>query len=283
MGELRDIYDEHKKKTGRTIERGGTIRLEKGEYHIVVTALIMNTKNEILISQRAENKKYGLIWECNGGSILAGETSLEGMIREVKEELGIEFTKKEAIFLKEIKDHCGNQDFKDIWLFKRNIKDEEITLPDGEAIAWKWVTIEKLMEMVAKKEIVPTNDIDMELYEKALKAKQRESYGYIGKKVTAQIDRALNSKHPKHGFIYEANYGYIPNTISGDGEELDCYILGVNEPLEKFEGECIAIIHRTNDDDDKLVLVPEGKNFTDDEIVKFTYFQEQFFESEIIR
>lgn len=283
MGELWDIYDEHRKKTGRTIERGGARCLEKGEYHVVVTSLIMNTKNEILISQRAANKKYGLTWECNGGSILAGETSLEGMIREVKEELGIEFTKKEAIFLKEIKDHGGKQDFKDIWLFKRDVKDEEITLPDGEAIEWKWVTIEELMEMADKKEIVPTNDIDMELYEKALKIKQRPSYAYIGKRVTAQIDRALNSKHPKHGFIYETNYGYIPNTISGDGEELDCYILGVNEPLEKFEGECIAVIHRTNDDDDKLVIVPDGKNFTDDEIIKLTHFQEQFFESEIIR
>ena len=106
---------------------------------------------------------------------------------------------------------------------------------------------------------------------------------YLGKIVTIKIDRPMGSKHPKHGFIYPVNYGYVPNTVSGDGEELDCYILGVNEPLEKFEGECIAIIHRTNDDDDKLVLVPEGKNFTDDEIVKFTYFQEKFFESEIIR
>lgn len=283
MGELWDIYDKNKKKTGRTIERGGPRRLQEGEYHIVVTALIINTKNEILISKRAENKKYGLMWECNGGSILAGETSLEGMIREVKEELGIEFAKKEAIFLKEIKDHGGNQDFKDIWLFKRDIKDEEIKFPDKEAIDYKWVTIEEFMEMIDKNEIIPTNDIDIQLYKKSLEISQRPSYEYIGKKVTAHIDRPLNSKHPKHGFIYYTNYGYLPNTVSGDGEELDCYILGVNEPLETFEGECIAVIHRTNDDDDKLVVVPTGKNFTDEEIRKLTHFQEQFFESEIIR
>lgn len=282
MAELWDIYDKNRKKTGKTVERGGRL-LEEGEYHIVVTALIMNTKNEILISQRAPSKTYGLTWECNGGSILAGETSIEGILREVKEELGIEFTKKEAIFLKEIRDGRQVPDFKDIWLFRRDIKDEEITLPDGEAIEWKWVTIEEFMEMIDRKEIVPTNDIDMEIYEKALKAKQRPSYEYIGKKVTAKIDRPLNSKHPKNGFIYEVNYGYIPNTVSGDGEELDCYILGVDKPLEKFEGKCIAVIHRTNDDDDKLVLVPEGENFTDDEIRKLTHFQEQFFESEIIR
>ena len=282
MAELWDVYDENRKKTGKTIVRGERW-LEKGEYHIVVTALIINSKNEILISKRAENKKYGLMWECNGGSILAGETSLEGMIREVKEELGIEFSKKEAIFLKEIKDSMQNPDFKDIWLFKRDVKDEEITLPDGEAIEYKWVDIEKFMEMIEKGEMVPTIEVDRELYEKALKMKQRSSYEYIGQKVRALIDRPLNSKHPKHGFIYQVNYGYIPDTISGDGEELDCYILGIDEPLENFEGKCVAVIHRTNDDDDKLVVMLEGKNITDEEIRKLTQFQEKYFESEIIR
>lgn len=279
MAELWDIYDQNKKKTGKTVERGGRL-LEKEEYHIVVTALIMNLKNEILISKRAENKTYGLMWECNGGSILTGETSLEGIIREVEEELGIKYSKKEAIFLKEYR---RNQDFKDIWLFKRNVKDEEITLPDGEAIEYKWVNIEEFMNIIEKGEMVPTIEVDRELYEKALKMKQRKSYEYIGQKVTAYIDRPLNTKHPKHEFLYQVNYGYIPNTVSGDGEELDCYILGVDEPLKTFEGECIAVIHRTNDDDDKLVVVPEGTNVTDEEIRKSTNFQEQYFESEIIR
>ena len=77
--------------------------------------------------------------------------------------------------------------------------------------------------------------------------------------------------------------GYIPNTISGDGEELDCYILGVFEPIESFTGTCIAIIHRLNENDDKLVLVPEDKKYTHDEIRALTEFQERFFESTIIR
>lgn len=112
---------------------------------------------------------------------------------------------------------------------------------------------------------------------------QRESYKYIGKKVKVKIDRPIKSKHPKHGFIYELNYGYVPNTTSGDGEELDCYVLGIDIPLDEFEGECIAVIHRTNDDDDKLIIVPEGKNYKDEEIKELTKFQEQYFESEIIR
>lgn len=106
---------------------------------------------------------------------------------------------------------------------------------------------------------------------------------YIGKILKVQMDRPMGTKHPKHGFVYPVNYGYIPNTVSGDGEELDCYVLGVFEPLEEFEGECIAIIHRTNDDDDKLVVVPIGKEYDDSAINALTEFQERFFEHIIIR
>lgn len=106
---------------------------------------------------------------------------------------------------------------------------------------------------------------------------------YIGKIIDIKIDRPFGSKHPKHGFIYPVNYGFVPNTVSGDGEELDAYLLGVFEPIENFQGECIAIIHRTNDDDDKLIVVPIGKDYSDDAIDALTEFQEQYFEHIIIR
>lgn len=105
---------------------------------------------------------------------------------------------------------------------------------------------------------------------------------YLGKIVNVKMDRPLGSKHPKHGFVYPVNYGYIPNTVSGDGEELDAYVLGVHEPLNDFEGKVVAIIHRTNDDDDKLVVMPKDKNYTDAQIEALTEFQEQWFEHIII-
>lgn len=106
---------------------------------------------------------------------------------------------------------------------------------------------------------------------------------YIGKTLEVKIDRQFGSKHPKYGFIYPVNYGYIPNTVSGDGEELDCYVLGVFEPLEEFTGKCIAIIHRTDDDDDKLIIVPQDKEYSDDAINALVEFQERFFNHIIIR
>ncbi|MBR3930478.1 MAG: inorganic diphosphatase [Alphaproteobacteria bacterium] len=106
---------------------------------------------------------------------------------------------------------------------------------------------------------------------------------FLGKLVRVQMDRPLGSKHPKHGFTYEVNYGFIPNTISGDGEELDAYVLGPDYPLKDFLGRCIAIIHRTNDNDDKLVVVLDGFDFADEYIEQKTAFQEQWFKHTIIR
>lgn len=71
-----------------------------------------------------------------------------------------------------------------------------------------------------------------------------ETKDFLGKDVTVKMDRPMGSKHHRHGFIYPVNYGFIPNTISGDGEELDAYVLGEFQPLDVFTGKVIAIIHR---------------------------------------
>ena len=109
------------------------------------------------------------------------------------------------------------------------------------------------------------------------------SKDYIGKIVKVKIDRPLGSKHLNWNMIYTLNYGFVPNTVSGDGEELDCYVLGVFEPVEEFEGKCIAVIKRVNEDDDKLIIVPRDKKYSDEQIEALTEFQERFFERKIIR
>jgi inorganic pyrophosphatase len=106
---------------------------------------------------------------------------------------------------------------------------------------------------------------------------------FLGKIVEVTIDRPLGSKHPRHGYVYEVNYGYIKGVISPDGEELDAYYLGVGEPLVVANGKVIAIIHRMDDDDDKLVVVPDGGSISDDEIMKKVNFQEQWFKSVVVR
>lgn len=106
---------------------------------------------------------------------------------------------------------------------------------------------------------------------------------FLGKDVEITMDRPLGSKHPKHGFVYEVNYGFVEGIKAPDGEDLDAYFLGVKEPLQKAHGVCIAIAHRKDDNDDKLIVVPEGIEMTDEEIMSNIRFQEQWFDTEIIR
>lgn len=79
------------------------------------------------------------------------------------------------------------------------------------------------------------------------------------------------------------NYGYLPNTLNSDREEFDCYVLGVFELITRSKGKCIAVIHRIDDNDDKLIVSLNGKVYSDDAIIALTEFQERFFDIRIIR
>jgi inorganic pyrophosphatase len=106
---------------------------------------------------------------------------------------------------------------------------------------------------------------------------------FLNQTVTIQIDRPLGSRHPQWGNIYPLNYGYVPGVEAADGNELDAYVLGVYEPLATFTGRCTAVVHRLNDNEDKLILVPEGQDYTDDQIRALIEFQERHFQFTIIR
>ncbi len=105
---------------------------------------------------------------------------------------------------------------------------------------------------------------------------------YLGQIVTIQMDRPMGSRHPKHGFIYPINYGYVPETKAPDGEEIDAYLLGVFEPVERFTGKCIAFIERDRDNDPKLIIVPQDKHYSAEQIKALVEFQERFFDTKVI-
>lgn len=105
---------------------------------------------------------------------------------------------------------------------------------------------------------------------------------YLGKKVDVIMDRPLGSKHPKHEFIYTLNYGYVPGTVAGDGEEIDAYIIGEFEALETYTGYVVAIVKRKNDIEDKLIVCKERKKYTKEQMQVLVEFQERFFDSIII-
>ena len=104
----------------------------------------------------------------------------------------------------------------------------------------------------------------------------------IGNIVTVKVDRPMGSYHPEHkDMYYPINYGYIEGIIAPDGEEQDAYLLGLDEPVQEYTGTIIAIIHRYDDVEEKWVVAPKGMIFTKEEIKEQTYFQEQYFKSEI--
>ncbi len=106
---------------------------------------------------------------------------------------------------------------------------------------------------------------------------------YLGKTVKIKIDRPIGYVHKKekYSLVYNINYGYIPEVFGGDGEELDVYLLGVECAVEEYTAKIIAIVHRHNDIEDKLVAAPQGMTFTKAEIEREIHFQEQYYETEI--
>lgn len=112
--------------------------------------------------------------------------------------------------------------------------------------------------------------------------RKNDARSFLGKTVHIKIDRPLGSTHPKHqNIVYPVNYGYLPHIIGGDGEEMDVYLLGVDIPVKEYTAKIIAVIYRHDDDEDKLVAVPEGVFLTVEEIRKAVAFQEKYFKSEI--
>ena len=106
----------------------------------------------------------------------------------------------------------------------------------------------------------------------------------IGSIVTGIVDRPLGSAHPDFPeMIYPVNYGYVDGVFAADGEEQDVYILGADEPIKAYRGKVIAVYHRTNDTEDKWIVSVDGKDYSDDEILKRIEFQEKFYEGYLVK
>ena len=98
----------------------------------------------------------------------------------------------------------------------------------------------------------------------------------LGKMVHITVDRPVGYQH--NGISYPINYGYVPGVMAADGQEQDAYILGVSEQISSFYGKVIAVIHRKNDVEDKLVVAPDGMYFHQGQIAEAVHFQEKYFD-----
>ena len=137
MPEYWDLYNRERENIGRLHMRGEP--LEQGTYHIVVNVWIVNSKNEVLITQRHPQKElWGGLWECSAsGGVIAGEDSLQGALRETKEEIGINLLSSEASLTETL---FRKDDIRDTYLFKKDIPIEDLTFHPDEVINAKWVS-----------------------------------------------------------------------------------------------------------------------------------------------
>lgn len=104
---------------------------------------------------------------------------------------------------------------------------------------------------------------------------------YLGKVVDIEIDRPIGYVHKKKNYdlVYPINYGYIPGVLGGDDEELDVYLMGVDEPVSAYTCRIVGIVYRRNDVEDKLIAAPVDKRYTAEEIAAAIHFQEQYYDT----
>ncbi len=102
---------------------------------------------------------------------------------------------------------------------------------------------------------------------------------YLGSLIDIVIDRPVGYVHGD--IVYPVNYGYIPGTVGGDGEEIDVYVLGIDHPIDACRARVLGVIHRQDDVEEKLVAAPEGTVFCQSEILEQTWFVERFFRSSV--
>ena len=147
MVEYWDLYDKDGNKLYKTVKRGD--KLNNDEYHLVVNVWIKNKNNEFLISQRSSTKAHPLMWEITGGSVLKGESSLDGALREVYEELGLKLNRNSAKFIGRANRYYPNcNDILDVWLFEIDDNNMNlISIQKEELNDAKWASIDEIKEI----------------------------------------------------------------------------------------------------------------------------------------
>jgi len=161
-----DVYDKNRVKTGKIRLRENPP--EEGEYGLVVNIWIVNDRNEVLLTRRHPKKRlWGGLWECSAaGGVMAGEDSLQGAIREAKEEIGVVLFQSDAVLIDS--GIVREKLFRDSYLFKKNIDIGDLTLQSGEVADAKWATEAEFDEMCEKGLIAPPVRSFWQLYNNIL-------------------------------------------------------------------------------------------------------------------
>jgi 8-oxo-dGTP pyrophosphatase MutT (NUDIX family) len=163
------LYDKNGNVTGETMERGNLI--PEGYYHLVVHVWIRNKDNLFLISRRDKSRaSYPLKLECVGGSVIKGETSLDGAIRETIEEVGLDLTNIPGkLIFRKTRHHF--RDIMDVWLFDYDGEVDLSKATTKEVCEVTWMKYDDIKECLVSGELVPTLDYFFDISKKELGVK----------------------------------------------------------------------------------------------------------------
>lgn len=150
--ELVDLLNNGKELIGETCERNS---VPEGKYRLSIHIWIVNDKNEILIQQRSASRKmFPNMWTNTGGACIAGETSIETVFRELKEELNVI---PNIDNLELIASYKRKKDYVDVWLLRQNINIKDLKFNDNEVQAAKWVSIEEWKKLLIEEQAVKSS------------------------------------------------------------------------------------------------------------------------------
>lgn len=144
--ELWDILDENGNRIGKVAPRGS--KMNQGEYHLVVFIWIENIDENFIISRRSANKPQGNKWETVGGSVIAGEESLEGALREVEEELGISLKVENGGLVRRVRFDTEHPWMADIYHFRQEVDITKIAPQQGEVSEAKLMNKEEILKLI---------------------------------------------------------------------------------------------------------------------------------------
>lgn len=268
--EILDAYKEDGTLAGFDINRE---EIPEGYYCLTCDVIVKHKDGTYLAMQRDYAKPIypGYFEITAGGCALKGENKLECVKRELKEETGINcdcFVQVGFQISKERRYICYD------FLCEVDCDKDSIILQKGETISYRWLDNNQVKKLMESEFVIPVQRERMKKYFEVLN---------IGKKYKVIVDRKIGDCHPDYkDLVYEVNYGYIPEIIGGDGEFQDAYILGVDNPIDEFEGILIGIVIRLNDLETKWIIA-SNNNYSDKEIKRLIYFQEKYFNTVIVR
>ena len=178
--EIWDLYDENRELLGKDHVRGEQLPIDG--YHLVVHVWIRNSKGEYLISQRSANRPtFPLMWECVGGSVVKGEDSLLGAIREAKEEVGVDLNPEngQVLFTKTRKIIEGKifNDIMDVWLFEYDGEVDLSNATTDEVAQVAWMNRSQIKELFDANMFVDTLEYFFtEVEKETIKVKDVKGY-----------------------------------------------------------------------------------------------------------